>query len=74
MPLFFFHFVAKTLVPAEVGVPFETAEQALSHAREMAAQLASNELLAGCAIVVATEDEQHLFEIPLPPDGHMQQR
>jgi hypothetical protein len=47
MPLFYFHLVARTLVPAETGVSFETAEQALSHAKAMAAELASNELLAG---------------------------
>jgi hypothetical protein len=65
MPRFFFHFVAKTLLEDEAGATFPDAEKALLHARVLAAELAQNDLLAGCAIVVANEAEDELFEIPL---------
>jgi len=67
VPRFYFHFVAKTLVPDEAGVSFPDAEKALRHAQVLASELARNELLAGCAIVVADESEDQLFEIPLTP-------
>ena len=65
MPRFYFHFVAKTLVPDEAGSTFPDADKAILHARMMASELAQNDLLAGCAIVVANEAEDHLFEVPL---------
>ena len=65
MPRFYFHFVAKTLVADEAGANFPDAEKALLHAKVLASELANSELLAGCAIVVANESEDHLFEVPL---------
>lgn len=65
MPRFYFHFVAKTLVEDEAGTTFADAEKAFLHAKMLAAELAQNDLLAGCAIVVANEAEDELFEIPL---------
>lgn len=65
VPRFYFHFVAKTLVPDEAGASFPDAEKALLHAKVLASELAQNELLAGCAIVVADESEDQLFEVPL---------
>jgi hypothetical protein len=65
MPRFYFHFVAKTLVADQTGRTFPDADEAILHARMMASELASNDLLAGCAIVVANEAEDELFEVPL---------
>jgi hypothetical protein len=65
MPRFYFHFVAKTMVQDEAGTTFPDADKAILHARMMASELAENDLLAGCAIVVANEAEDQLFEVPL---------
>ena len=65
MPRFYFHFVAKTLLPDESGSTFPDADKAILHARKMASELARNDLLAGCAIVVADEAEDELVEVPL---------
>ena len=65
VPRFYFHFVAKTLIPDQAGATFADADKALLHARGMASELARSELLAGCTIVVADETEDQLFEVPL---------
>jgi hypothetical protein len=65
MTRFYFHFVAKTLVADQTGKTFPDADKAILHARMMASELANNDLLAGCAIVVANEAEDELFEVPL---------
>lgn len=65
MPRFYFHFVAKTLVPDDTGATFPDVDGAILHARMMASELAHNDLLAGCAIVVANEAEDQLLEVPL---------
>jgi hypothetical protein len=65
MPRFYFHFVARTLVADQTGRTFPDADKAILHARMMASELANNDLLAGCAIVVANEAEDELFEVPL---------
>ncbi len=65
MPRFYFHFVAKTLLPDHAGASFPDADKALLHASKLASELAHSDLLAGCAIVVANEAEDQLFEIPL---------
>lgn len=65
MPRFYFHFVAKTLLPDDTGTTFPDADRAILHARMMASELAQNTLLAGCTIVVANEAEDQLLEVPL---------
>ena len=65
MPRFYFHFVARTLVADQTGRTFPDADKAILHARMLASELAQNGLLAGCAIVVANEEEDHLVEVPL---------
>jgi hypothetical protein len=65
MPRFYFHFIAKTLLPDDTGTTFPDADRAILHARMMASELAQHTLLAGCAIVVANEAEDQLLEVPL---------
>jgi len=65
MPRYYFHFVAKTLLPDETGSTFDDADKAILHARKLASELAQSDMLAGCAIVVADESEHQLFEVPL---------
>jgi hypothetical protein len=64
MPRYHFHFMAKTLMEDHEGRPFPDAEDALRHAKVMAAQFSESGILFGCTILVAKDDEV-LFEVPL---------
>ena len=69
MKRFYFHFLARTLLPDESGGRFADADSALRHARIMAAELAKSGTLEDCMIVVA-DDDSTLFEVPLMPWQH----
>jgi hypothetical protein len=56
--------MAKTLMEDHEGRPFPDAEEALQHAKVMAAQFSESGILFGCTILVAKDDEV-LFEVPL---------
>jgi hypothetical protein len=62
MPRYHFHFMAKTLMEDHEGRPFSDPEEALLHAKTMAAQFSESGILFGCTILVAKHDEV-LFEV-----------
>lgn len=62
MPRYHFHFMAKTLMEDHEGRSFPDAEEALRHAKVMAAQFSESGILFGCTILVAKDDEV-LFEV-----------
>jgi hypothetical protein len=64
MPRYHFHFMAKTLMEDHEGRPFPDAEDALRHAKVMAAQFLKSGILFGCSILIVKDDEV-LFEVPV---------
>lgn len=69
MACYFFHYQKRdTRVHDDDGEEFQSTAEAVSHARQVAHELARNRPLSGlkgCAIVIEDKDRQEIFVLPL---------
>lgn len=64
LPLFYFHIIAENTFLDDDGTHFQNDQEALAHARQMAAELVKGGAARG-VIVVESEDDGGMFEVPL---------
>jgi len=65
LPLFYFHIIASHTFLDDEGTRFESEQDAMTHARELAAELVRTTGVVQGAIVVENDDAGGLFEVPL---------
>ena len=65
MPLFYFHIISEHTFLDDEGTTFATEKDAMTHARELAAELVRTTGMIKGAIVVENEDAGGMFEVPL---------
>jgi hypothetical protein len=64
LPLFYFHIIAETTFLDDEGTTFQHDQDALAHARQLAAELVKGGAARG-VIVVESEADGGMFEVPL---------
>jgi hypothetical protein len=65
LSVYYFHFIARTVLPDAEGTSFQNDQLALAHAEYLARELSGSELLPGCAILVSNEQQHPIYEVPL---------
>lgn len=65
MPLFYFHIIAENTFLDDEGTSFLHDQEALAHARQLAAELIKSGSASRGVIVVESEDDGGMFEVPL---------
>lgn len=65
LPLFYFHIISENTFLDDEGTRFESEQAAMTHARELAAELVRTTGVLRGAIVVENEDAGRMFEVPL---------
>lgn len=65
MPLFYFHIISEDTFLDEEGTSFKSEQDAMKHARELAAELVRSTGVVKGAIVVENDDAGGMFEVPL---------
>jgi hypothetical protein len=65
LPLFYFHIISEHTFLDDEGTAFESEQDAMKHARELAAELVRVTGVIKGAIVVENEDAGGMFEVPL---------
>lgn len=64
VPRFYFHIISENSFLDDEGTSFENDQDALRHARELAAELVRSTGVTKGAIVIENEDEGRMFEVP----------
>lgn len=70
MSRFYFHIIAESTLLDDEGVDFGNAQDALRHARVIAAELAKTTGHPRAAVVVESESDGGMFEVPLSTSRH----
>lgn len=65
LPLFYFHIISDHTFLDDEGTNFENEQDAMKHARELAAELVRSTGALRGAIMVENEDAGRMFEVPL---------
>lgn len=65
LPLFYFHIMAERTFLDDEGTNFDSEQDAMAHARELATELVRTTGLLTGAIVVENDDAGRMFEVPL---------
>ncbi|WP_398471233.1 DUF6894 family protein [Tardiphaga sp.] len=65
MPRFYFHIISERTFLDDEGTSFASEQDAMKHARELAAELVRTTGALTGAIVVENEDAGGMFEVPL---------
>lgn len=65
VPRFYFHIISENSFLDDEGTSFDDDQEALRHARQMAAELVQSIGVTKGAIVVENEDDGRMFEVPL---------
>lgn len=65
LPLFYFHIISENTFLDDEGTSFGSEQDAMKHARELAAELVRTTGIIIGAIVVENDDAGHMFEVPL---------
>lgn len=65
MPLFYFHIISEHTFLDDEGTSFASEQDAMTHARELAAELVRTTGVLRGAIVVENDDAGGMFEVPL---------
>jgi hypothetical protein len=65
LPLFYFHIISDNTFLDDEGTNFESEQDAMKHARELAAELVRTTGTLRGAILVENEDAGGMFEVPL---------
>ncbi len=65
LPLFYFHIISEHTFLDDEGTNFETEQDAMKHARQLAAELVQATGVLRGAIMVENEEAGGMFEVPL---------
>lgn len=65
LPLFYFHIITVHTFLDDEGTSFESEQDAMKHARELAAELVNTTGVLQGAIMVENDEAGHMFEVPL---------
>jgi hypothetical protein len=65
LPRFYFHIISEHTFLDDEGTSFDSEQDAMMHARELAAELVRTTGVMKGAIVVENEDAGGMFEVPL---------
>ncbi len=65
LPLFYFHIISVNTFLDDEGTSFPSEQDAMKHARELAAELVRTTGVLTGAIVVENDDAGGMFEVPL---------
>ena len=65
LPLFYFHIISENTFLDDEGTSFGSEQDAMKHARELAAELVRATGVVRGAIMVENDDAGHMFEVPL---------
>jgi hypothetical protein len=65
LPRFYFHIISENTFLDDEGTHFEDDQEALRHARQLAAELVRSVGTTKGAIVVENEDDGRMFDVPL---------
>jgi hypothetical protein len=65
LPRFYFHIISTNSFIDDEGVSLDTDQEAMRHAREMAAELVKGLGSMRGAIVIENEEDGRMFEVPL---------
>jgi hypothetical protein len=67
LPRFYFHIVSTNSFIDDEGISFKDNQEAMHHARQLAAELLQGTGPLKGAIVIENEDDGGMFEVPLSP-------
>jgi hypothetical protein len=65
LPLFYFHIISEHTFLDDEGTSFESEQDAMKHARELAAELVRTTGVIRGTVVVENDDAGRMFEVPL---------